>query len=75
MAVINTIKEFIDSRGMTPYQFWKATGLAQATAYRLYKNPADIPSGSVMEAIFKAFPDTEPNDLIRFVPNEELVKK
>jgi len=72
MAVRNRIQTFIDSRGMTPYQFWKATGVAQATAYRLYKNPNDIPSGNVLDSIFKAFPDAQPNDLLEYVPDEEV---
>lgn len=75
MAVINTIKQFVDSREMTPYHFWKVTGIAQATAYRLYKNPSDIPSGNVLDAIFKAFPEARPNDLLRYVPDEKVASK
>lgn len=73
--MINTIKQFVDNREMTPYQFWKVTGIAQATAYRLYKNPSDIPSGNVLDAIFKAFPEAQPNDLMAYVPDETVVRK
>mgnify|MGYP002716001828 CR=1 FL=1 len=78
MTVINRIKEFVDSRGMTVYQFWKAAssagGLTEPTAYRLYKDPFAIPSGKVMDSIYKAFPEVNPGDLLAFIPDEEAEK-
>jgi DNA-binding Xre family transcriptional regulator len=51
MPVRNTIKAFIDKRGITPYQFGKETGIAQRTAYALYNNPEQRPSPSVLDKI------------------------
>lgn len=70
MVVRNTIQEFIDRRGITVYQFWKETGIAQATAYRIYKNPNDIPTGAVLNAICKAY-EIQPGDLLRYEPDAE----
>lgn len=72
--MINRIKDFVDSRSMTVYQFWKKTEVTEPTAYRLYKDPFLIPSGKVLEAIHKAFPDTTPNDWLAFVTEEEAQK-
>ncbi len=78
MAVINRVREFVNSRNMTVYQFWKAAeaagGLTEPTAYRLYKDPFTVPSGKVMDSICKAFPGVSPNDLLAFVSDEEAEK-
>jgi predicted transcriptional regulator len=60
----NTLKEFIDRRGMTVYQFCKDTGLPNNTGYRLYKNPQSIPSGDVLDAILNVYPDARIQDLL-----------
>lgn len=67
MPVINTIKEFVDARGLTVYRFWRDTGIAQATAYRLYRNPNVLPAGSVMEAICETY-DCQPGDFLLYTP-------
>lgn len=72
--MINKIKNVVDSRGITVYQFWKATGVTEPTAYRLYKDPFLIPSGKVLEAMHRAYPDTTPNDWLAFVSEEEKQK-
>ena len=51
----NKIKDLLDSENTTRYQFWKDTGLAQNTAYRLYDDPSYIPGSSVMYKIFLAY--------------------
>lgn len=71
MKVINRIKEFADSRGLTAYALWKATNLSEPTVYRLYKDPTLIPSGKVLEGLAEAFPDTTPNDWLRFEREQE----
>ncbi len=78
MAVINRVREFVDSRAMTAYQFWKAVekggGMTEPTAYRLYNNPFQIPSGKALESIYQAYPDTTPNDWIAFISDTEAAK-
>ena len=78
MTAINRIREFVDSRGMTVDQFWKAAeaagGLTEPTAYRLYKDPFSIPSGKVLDAIHEAFPEVTPNDFLAFVSEKEAEK-
>lgn len=51
MPVRNKIKEFLDTRGITPYRFRKDTGIAQRTAYDLYNNPDQLPSSTVLSKI------------------------
>lgn len=51
----NKIKELLDSKQITRYQFWKDTGLAQNTAYRLYDDSSYIPGSSVMYKIYLAY--------------------
>ncbi len=69
MPVINTIKPFVDSRGLSVYRFRKDTGLAQATAYRLYNNSYDIPSGEVLKAICSAY-KIQPGEILQWIPDE-----
>lgn len=64
--MLNRIKEFADSRGLTAYALWKATTLSEPTVYRLYNDPSLVPSGKVLEGFAVAFPDTTPNDWLKF---------
>lgn len=71
MPVRNKIKDLIENRGITPYRFWKDTGLSQPTAYRLCKNSADVPTGDVLDAICKTY-NLQPGDLLEYIPDEEV---
>jgi DNA-binding Xre family transcriptional regulator len=71
MPVINKIKPFLDSRGMTPYQFRKTVGIAQRTAYDLYNNPEQLPSSVVLSKICDAF-EVQPGELLEWKPKTEL---
>ena len=64
--MLNRIKEFADSKGLTAYALWKATNLSEPTVYRLYKDPTLIPSGKVLEGLAEAFPETSPDDWLKF---------
>ena len=55
VSVRNKIRNLLDSKKKTRYQFWKDTGLAQNTAYRLYDDPSYIPGATVMDKIFAAY--------------------
>lgn len=74
MPVRNTIKAFIDKRGITPYQFGKETGIAQKTAYALYNNPEQRPSPSVLDKICD-FYQVQPSVFLEWVnPTKEKDK-
>jgi Cro/C1-type HTH DNA-binding domain len=73
MKVRNRIKEFCDDQGLTAYALWKATKLSEPTVYRLYKDPELIPSGKVLEGLAEAFPDTTPNDWLKFEKDDESI--
>ena len=51
----NIIKQKLDASNITRYQFWKDTGLAQNTAYKLYDDPYYYPGAPVVEKIYKAY--------------------
>ena len=69
-AVINTIKEFVDAQGITPYQFRKDVGIAQRTAYDLYNNPLQLPSSSVLTKICDCY-EIQPSILLKWIPKTE----
>lgn len=73
MAVRNRIKEYVESLGITPYKFAQKTTVARNTVYNLCNKPEQIPDPSVMDKIYKAYPDVQPNDLIAFVADDEPV--
>ncbi len=67
MAMINTIAEFAQARGCrNAYEFWKLTGLPQATAYRLYSDRQAYPSRENQNSICKAF-NAQPGDFLRYI--------
>lgn len=70
MPLRNRIKELIDSRGITRYQFCKETGLTQNTGYRLYKDPDYIPGSDALLKICKAY-KIQPGAVIEYVPEED----
>lgn len=63
MPVKNTIKKFLDDRGVTPYRFQKDCGIAANTAYSLYNNPGQLPSSTVLSKICDAY-EVQPGDLL-----------
>lgn len=66
MVVKNTILEFLNSRGITRYSFWKETGISRPTAYKVADDPYYIPSGATINAICKAY-DLQPGEFIKYV--------
>ncbi|WP_219907658.1 helix-turn-helix domain-containing protein [Aphanothece hegewaldii] len=69
MAVKNRIKHLIDALGETRYKFWKKTGLAQNTAYRLYDDPDYIPGRDVMDKLCQTY-GWQPGDFLMFTADE-----
>lgn len=70
MPIKNRVKEFVDGRGITRYQFHKETGIAPSTAYNLYDNPDWIPQVPVLNKICD-FYRIQPSELIYWIPPEE----
>jgi DNA-binding Xre family transcriptional regulator len=69
--MINVIQQFAIAKGCrNAYEFWKITGIPQATAYRLYTDPNSYPSRDTQNAICKAF-EAQPGDFLRYVPDED----
>jgi Cro/C1-type HTH DNA-binding domain len=54
-TVKNRIKQLVDAKNETRYKFWKKTGLAQNTAYRLYDDPEYIPGKEVIGKICNVY--------------------
>jgi DNA-binding Xre family transcriptional regulator len=73
MPVINTIKEFADERGLTPYQLIKDSGIAHRTGYDLYNNPRQLPGSRVLSKICDAY-KVQPGALLKWMPASELKK-
>ncbi len=74
MPVINRIKEFLDSRGILPSHFSKQAGIAENTAYTLYKDPYKKPNSTVLDKICDTY-RIEPSEILKWVPPEEFNKK
>lgn len=69
----NKIKQFLDDRGITPYQFRKDTGVAQRTAYDLYNNPEQLPSSTVLGKICDTY-EVQPGELLEWIPPTKRAK-
>ncbi len=69
MAVINTLKELLESKERTRYWLWKRSGLAQNTVYRLHDDPKYIPGGDVMDAVCEAL-EVQPGEWLKWIPKE-----
>ena len=69
MTVRNRIKELVDAQGKSRYRFWKDIGVSQNTAYGLYDDPAQIPTGDVMDKICRAY-GIQPGDFLIYIPDE-----
>lgn len=65
----NKIKQFLDSKGITPYQFERDAGIAHRTAYDLYNNPDQIPSSTVLSKICNTY-EVQPGELLEWVKKE-----
>lgn len=62
----NTIRAFLDERGITPYRFYKEVGIAPRTAYDLCNNPDQLPASTVLAKICDTY-EVQPGDLLVWV--------
>ena len=74
MPIRNRIKEFVDSRKLTPYRFVKETGLAPGTGYKLYNDPRHLPSVLTLQIICDTY-EVQPSEILKWVKEEEEEKK
>ena len=65
----NKIKQFLDSKGITPYQLKKDANIAQRTAYDLYNRAEQLPSSAVLSKICDAY-EIQPNEILEWVPKD-----
>jgi DNA-binding Xre family transcriptional regulator len=66
MSVKNRIGEFIKERGITAYRFWKDTGLARPTAYRVCADSTYPLAGDVLNKICTAY-KIQPGEILYWV--------
>jgi hypothetical protein len=69
MPVRNVIKEFVDGRGISVYQFRAETGISPKTAYDLYNNSDQLPGSTVLSKLCDRY-KTQPTAFIRWFEEE-----
>ena len=62
----NKIKQFLESRQLSAYQFIKDTGIAPATGYKLAKSGEYLPGIRVLEVICDTY-RVQPGELLEWV--------
>jgi len=73
MALMNTLDNFLKQHGVeTAYRFQKDTGLAEATARRLFKRRDVYPDAASTMKICKAY-SAQPGDFLIYVPDSDEV--
>jgi len=65
--VKNRVGEFVKKREITPYRFWKDTGLSRPTAYRVCSDPDYPLAGDVLGKICDAY-SIQPGEILYWVP-------
>lgn len=65
--MINKVKPFLESRGMSVYKFIQDTGVAPATGYKLAKSPSYLPGIRVLEVICDTY-QVQPGEIVEWVP-------
>ncbi|CCQ54339.1 MAG: helix-turn-helix transcriptional regulator [Crocosphaera sp.] len=69
MAVKNLVGQVLKERGITRYRFWRDTGLARVTAYRLADDPFYVPGGEVWDKVCQAL-GCQPGELLVWIPKK-----
>ncbi|MBD3886445.1 helix-turn-helix transcriptional regulator [Phormidium tenue FACHB-886] len=68
MTVRNTIKAFIEKRGITVYRFRKDVQVAQSTAYDLVSDSSRIPNADVLNRICETY-RIQPGEILEWIPD------
>lgn len=74
MPMKNHIRDLIDRKGISVYQFRKDTGIASRTAYDLYNKPEHLPSPDVLRKICDAY-EVQPGVILEWVPKTKATAK
>ncbi|MDF0553151.1 helix-turn-helix transcriptional regulator [Kamptonema sp. UHCC 0994] len=74
MPMKNKIKQLVDGRGISVYQFIKETGIAPGTGYKLYNNPRHQPSPTVLGIICETY-EVQPNEILEWVKESNKQSK
>jgi DNA-binding Xre family transcriptional regulator len=69
MAVKNLIAQALEAKQMTRYRFWRETGLARVTAYRLVDDPTYVPGGEVLDKVCQAL-NCQPGELMIWIADD-----
>jgi DNA-binding Xre family transcriptional regulator len=69
VMIRNKIKQFVDERGLTPYRFWKDSGIGKATAYELYNDSGRVPDNETIRRICAVY-GCKTSDLIEIKDDE-----
>jgi DNA-binding Xre family transcriptional regulator len=68
--VKNRVSELLQERGLSVYRFWKDSGIARNTAYRLASDPDHYPEKSVLHAICQTLGVT-PGEVLIYTPENQ----
>lgn len=69
MPMKNTVRSFLDKKGLSVYKFIQDTGIAPATGYKLAKKADYLPSVRVLEAICDTY-KVQPGELLEWVEGD-----
>lgn len=73
--LMNKVAEVMRQEGIdNPYQLHHLTGIAKATAYKLYNNPYNLPRENVLTVLCDVF-DRQPGDFLVAVKTPKQVLK
>lgn len=71
MPIVNKIKEFVDTRGISAYRFAQEAGITYNTAYSFYNNPKKRIGAAVLDRICDAY-KIQPSEIIEWVDPDDL---
>lgn len=71
MPVRNKLKEFVEGKGLSIYQFWQDVGISRTTAYSLSNDASQLPNSSVLHKICDHY-RIQPCEILQWIPPEEL---
>ena len=70
MALRNRVKEFLQERKLSAYQFIKDTGISETTGYELARNPSHLPSSNSIAKICNTY-KIQPCKIIVWMEGDE----
>jgi DNA-binding Xre family transcriptional regulator len=68
--LVNTLKDVLDSRGLSSFKLSRTSDVSPTTARKIYSDPSYIPSPDVLEKICITL-EIQPGDILRIGPKLE----